>query len=158
DVVALALGFRAYAAAFVDRRLRDFGALRRSALAAEWVRHQDRGDTPRGDRALRIGFEHVAKRLFACRVPERVQHHHRPLERSLDVRIATGGKGDLPERTALRVGVVRLRCGDGESNGKGKKSNAQLHCVLPDVTRGGARTLLRGGALRKGGLDQRTAQ
>src|SRR5262249_10665689 len=90
--------------------------------------------------------------------PERVQHRHRPLERSLDLRIATGGKSDLPERTALRVGVVRLRCGDGESNGKGKKSNAQLHCVLPDVTRGGARTLLRGGALRKGGLDQRPAQ
>jgi len=115
EVVALALGLRADAASLIDRRLGLFGALRRCALPGQRILHEDRSDSPRGDRALGIGLEHVAEGLLPGRIPEGMQHRHGTLERRLHLRIATGREGDFAQRAGWGIGIVRLgEAGNGE--------------------------------------------
>ena len=119
DVVALALGLRADAASLIDRRLCLLGALGRCALSGQRIRHQDRSDSPCGDRALGIVLEHVAEGLLPGRIPEGMQHGHGTLERRLHLRIATGREGHLAQRGGFWGG-----------GGKGKVPQ-QRRCRIP---------------------------
>ena len=121
DVVALALGLCADAASFIDRHLRLLGALGRGALAGQRIRHEDRSDSPRRDRALGIVLQHVAERLLPGGIPEGMQHRDGTLELRLHLGIAAGREGHLAQRTGLRVRVVRLRGAEqGESEEQGE--------------------------------------
>ena len=130
DVVALALRLRADAPSFVDRGLRLLRTLGRSALSGERIDHQYRSDAPVGDRALRVGLQHVAECLLAGREPERMQHGDGAIERGLHLGIAARRKGNLAHHAGLRIGLVRKRrCAHAQGNNEGNERGDKFHGV-----------------------------
>ena len=104
------------------------GALRRSALSGERVGHQDRGDAPVGDRALRVGLQHVPEGLLALGVPERVQHRDCASERRLHLGIAARRERHVAQLAGLRRGWPVPAAVEHRRQGDKKGTNEdQLH-------------------------------
>jgi hypothetical protein len=139
DVVALALGLGADAAALLDRGGRRRGGLRRGALSGERVVHQQGGDAPGGDGAARVVGQHLAERLLAGGVPERVQHRHGLLQLGLHLGVARVRELDLAE-VALVLAVLaqggpghdERQCG---RSGQRVKAHDLLRCPTGPVRR-----------------------
>ena len=97
DVVALPLRARADVARVLEGRDGLLRARGRGARAGERVAHEDRGQAPCRDGALRVLGEHVFEGLLARAVPKRVQHRHAAFEFGLHLLAAGVRERDLAE-------------------------------------------------------------
>ena len=133
DVVALALRLGRGRQTFVHRGLAfQQHILRR--LPAKRIEQPVDAYAPVGDRARRVGGQHLEKSLAAFREPERMQQRHAALELRLHLRIAGSRKtqpAELFRRPAgglLGIVVVRQHALSRQS----RKERAENEC-LPSI-------------------------
>src|SRR5688572_8585195 len=121
EVVALALGLRGHAAAFLDRHLRRLGVLGRRPGAGERIVHQDRGEAPGRDHAIVVLHRDLLEAALRRAVEERVQHRNRRLQLLLHRGTAGIGEIDLAEPRHA-VGERPAGKQDGRRNGTGEQA------------------------------------